>query len=258
MKRNQISNQKNNNLNNFSSQRMNLLNNFQNNLKIHFDNINLLDLAFHHRSYANENGNHLLNNERLEFLGDSVLGMVVATYLYDSMRSHPEGDLAKIKSIVVSEMTLSDIAINIGVDKCLSLGKGEENSGGRQKKAILADAMEAVFGAYYLDSGFKSAEKLILELLVPEIEKVWENKHNHKDFKTMLQEMYQKKYKQCPKYNLVKKTGPDHDMVFWVTVEINGKTYGPEKGKSKKEAEQSVAKKVIEELEMIEDWGREK
>jgi len=224
--------------------------NFQKNLNINFNNLDLLELAFHHRSYANEQGNFLLNNERLEFLGDSVLGMVVATYLYDSMRNHPEGDLAKIKSIVVSEMTLSDIAIAIGVDKCLSLGKGEEHSGGRQKKAILADAVEAIFGAYYLDSGFKSAEKLILNLLVPEIEKVWENKH-HKDFKTMLQEMYQKKYKMCPKYNLVNKTGPDHDMVFWVTVEINGKTYGPEKGKSKKEAEQAVAKKVIEEFEVL-------
>jgi ribonuclease-3 len=95
-------NQKINNSNSLNSQRVNLLNNFQNKLKIHFDNINLLDLAFHHRSYANENGNHLLNNERLEFLGDSVLGMVVATYLYDSMRNHPEGDLAKIKSTVVS------------------------------------------------------------------------------------------------------------------------------------------------------------
>jgi ribonuclease-3 len=173
--------------------------------------------------------------------------MVVATYLYDSMSDHPEGDLAKIKSVVVSEMTLSDIAVRIGVDKCLSLGKGEEHSGGRQKKAILADAVEAIFGAYYLDSGFQKVEKLILNLLVPEIEKVWENRH-HKDFKTMLQEMYQKKYKQCPTYNLVKKTGPDHDMIFWVTVEVNGKVYGPEQGKSKKEAEQAVAKKVIEEI----------
>lgn len=235
------------------NQRKNQLLSFQQNLKINFKNLDLLELAFHHRSYANEHGNYLLNNERLEFLGDSVLGMVVATYLYDSMSNHPEGDLAKIKSVVVSEMTLSEIAINIGIDKCLSLGKGEEHSGGRQKKAILADAMEAVFGAYYLDSGFKNVEKLILELLIPEIEKVWENKH-HKDFKTMLQEFYQKKYKQCPKYNLVNKTGPDHDMIFWVTVEVNGKVYGPEKGKSKKEAEQSVAKKVIEELEIANDF----
>ena len=244
MKQNKNSNKHGNQ---FSYHRKEQLLNFQKSLNINFNNIELLDLAFHHRSYANEHGNFLLNNERLEFLGDSVLGMVVATYLYDSMSDHPEGDLAKIKSVVVSEVTLSDIAVRIGVDKCLSLGKGEEHSGGRQKKAILADAVEAIFGAYYLDSGFQKVEKLILNLLVPEIEKVWENRH-HKDFKTMLQEMYQKKYKQCPTYNLVKKTGPDHDMIFWVTVEVNGKVYGPEKGKSKKEAEQAVAKKVIEEI----------
>ena len=247
----------NKNVNQLSPLRKEQLFNFHKRLNISFNNLELLDLAFHHRSFANEHGNFLLNNERLEFLGDSVLGMVVATYLYGAMGDHPEGDLAKIKSVVVSEATLSDIAVEIGIDKCLSLGKGEENSGGRQKKAILADAVEAVFGAYYLDSGFQKVEKLILTLLVPEIEKVWENRH-HKDFKTMLQEMYQKKYKQCPKYNLVNKTGPDHDMVFWVTVEINGKTYGPEKGKSKKEAEQAVAKQVIEELEKIEDWGKYK
>ena len=178
-----------------SSSRKTTLNHFQKKLFIRFKNISLLDLAFHHRSFANESGLHNMNNERLEFLGDSVLGMVVATYLYENMQDHPEGDLAKIKSVVVSEITLSEIALRIGIDSCLSLGKGEEHSGGRSKKAILADAMEAVFGAYYLDSGFKEVEKLILELLIPEIQKVWENRH-HKDFKTLLQEYFQKKCKQ--------------------------------------------------------------
>ena len=213
---------------------------FQKNLSIKFSDINLLDLAFHHRSYANEHGNHINNNERLEFLGDSVLGIAVADYLYKTMKDHPEGDLAKIKSVVVSEMTLSEIAINIGIQKMLLLGKGEENSGGRSKKALLADATEAVFGAYYLDSGFKVAEKLILKLLVPEIEKVWENRH-HKDFKTLLQEYYQKKCRKCPEYKLEKITGPDHERVFWVSVYLGDKVYGPEKGSSKKEAEQAAA-----------------
>ena len=122
----------------------------------------------------------------------------------------------------------------------LLLGKGEENSGGRSKKALLADATEAVFGAYYLDSGFKVAEKLILKLLVPEIEKVWENRH-HKDFKTLLQEYYQKKCRKCPEYKLEKITGPDHERVFWVSVYLGDKVYGPEKGSSKKEAEQAAA-----------------
>lgn len=224
-----------------SSSRKKDLISFQKNLNIKFSNINLLDLAFHHRSYANEHGNHLDNNERLEFLGDSVLGIAVADYLYKTMKDHPEGDLAKIKSVVVSEMTLSEIAVNIGIQEMILLGKGEENSGGRTKKALLADATEALFGAYYLDSGFKVAEKLILRLLVPEIEKVWENRH-HKDFKTMLQEYFQKKSKECPVYKLDKITGPDHDRVFWVSVSLKDKVYGPAQGKSKKEAEQAAAK----------------
>lgn len=232
---------------NINSHRKTELLSFQKRLGIKFKNLSLLDLAFHHRSFANESGLHTMNNERLEFLGDSVLGMVVATYLYESMMDHAEGDLAKIKSVVVSEMTLSEIAVRIGIDVCLSLGKGEENSGGRAKKAILADAMEAVFGAYYLDSGFKEVEKLILELLVPEIQKVWENRH-HKDFKTLLQEYFQKKYKQCPKYVLVKKTGPDHDRIFWVSVDLNGQIFGPATGKNKKEAEQAAAKHAWESI----------
>ena len=224
-----------------SADRKKELSSFQKNLDIKFKDIHLLDLAFHHRSYANEHSNYRENNERLEFLGDSVLGIAVADYLYKTMNDHPEGDLAKIKSVVVSEMTLSEIAVNIGVQRMMLLGKGEENSGGRNKKALLADATEAMFGALYLDSGFKVAEKLILSLLVPEIEKVWENRH-HKDFKTLLQEYYQKKCKECPVYKLEKVSGPDHERVFWVSVCLGNKVYGPEKGSSKKEAEQAAAK----------------
>ena len=128
---------------------------FQRSAGIKFKNLDLLDLAFHHRSFSNESQQHVrLNNERLEFLGDAVLGMVTASHLYESMEDKPEGDLAKTKAVVVSEPVLSEIALRLGIDKCLILGKGEEQSGGRKKKAILADAMEAVIGAYYLDSGF--------------------------------------------------------------------------------------------------------
>ena len=216
--------------------------NFSKKLSIRFNNLFLLDLAFHHRSFSNEasKGQTRENNERLEFLGDAVLGMATASYLYEKMFDKPEGDLAKIKSVVVSEMTLAPIALNIGVDKCLILGKGEELSGGRKKKAILADALEAIIGALYLDSGYKVAEQLVLQLIVPEIDKVLENKH-HKDYKTSLQEFYQKKYKSCPVYELVKKTGPDHDRTFWVTVHLGNISYGPARGKSKQEAEQAAA-----------------
>jgi len=191
------------------------------------------------------------NNERLEFLGDTVLGLSIASYLYKTMPEKTEGELSKIKSVVVSEMTLSQLALAIGIDSLLVLGKGEEFSGGRQKKAILADALEAVIGAVYMDSGYVPAEKFVLSLMIPEIIKVKENRHL-RDYKTILQEYSQKKFKHYPEYILVKKTGPDHDRTFWVSVQVNGQTYGPEKGKNKKEAEQASAKIASEQLNISE------
>lgn len=223
---------------------------FQKKAGIRFRDIGLLDLAFHHRSFSNETTKERVNNERLEFLGDAVLGMAVAGRLYALMADRPEGDLAKTKSVVVSEDTLSGIALVIGIDECLVLGKGEELSGGRQKKAILADAMEAVIGALYLDSGFRSAEQFILAIMDPQILLVMQNRH-HRDFKTLLQEHVQKSFKTVPKYVLARKSGPDHDRTFWVTVEINGMVYGPEQGKNKKEAEQAVASVAARSLGLL-------
>jgi len=217
-------------------------------LSIHFNDLELLDLAFHHRSYSNENTQHRhYNNERLEFLGDSVLGMATATFLYEDMMENPEGDLARIKSIVVSEASLAPIALKIGIDKMLVLGKGEELSGGRQKKAILADCVEAVIGAYYLDCGYEAAEKLVLSFMVPEIRKVQQDK-GQKDYKTLLQEWFQKKYKAVPVYELVKKSGPDHDRTFWVSVHLKENVFGPAQGKNKKSAEQNAAKLAYEKI----------
>ncbi|ULQ59972.1 ribonuclease III [Brucepastera parasyntrophica] len=218
---------------------------FQKQAGLRFRDTGLLDLAFHHRSFSNENTKHeqsksRINNERLEFLGDAVLGMVTAARLYSLMSEYSEGDLAKIKSVVVSEDTLSGIALTLHVNEYLVLGKGEEMSGGRQKKAILADALEAIIGALYLDSGYKAAEHFVLSLMNPQIQLVVQNRHA-RDHKSLLQEYIQKKYKTVPKYTLVKKTGPDHDRTFWVTVDVQGKTYGPESGKNKKEAEQAAA-----------------
>lgn len=216
---------------------------FCKNLGLSFNNLNILDLAFHHRSFSNENTeHHRYNNERLEFLGDSVLGLVTAAFLYEDMMDNAEGDLAKIKSNVVSEKSLAPIAREVmHIDQYLILGKGEELSGGRKKPAILADAVEAVIGALYLDSGYEAAEKLVLRLIVPEIRKVQQDRGN-KDYKSLLQEYYQKKNRTCPVYELVKMTGPDHDKTFWVSVHLGSTTYGPESGKSKKAAEQEVAK----------------
>lgn len=206
-----------------------------------FKDIELLELAFHHRSFSNENLSHKhYNNERLEFLGDSVLGLATAAFLYQDMEENQEGDLAKIKSVVVSEKSLAPIALKFGIDKMLILGRGEELSGGRNKPAILADCMEAIIGAYYLDQGFEVAEKYILSFIIPEVRKVQHD--GGKDYKTLLQEVYQKKYKHCPVYNTVNISGPDHDQTFSVCVVLGDVTYGPETGKSKKEAEQNVAK----------------
>ncbi len=212
-------------------------------VKIRFKNIELLDLAFHHRSITNEK-KHVKNNERLEFLGDSVLGIVTAAYLYKSFENSPEGDLAKIKSAVVSEKALAPVAIELGIDKLLVLGKGEEATGGRTKPAILADCMEAIIGAYYLDSGYKNAEKYVLEFIIPQIDRAVSD--GIKDYKTQLQELYQKKTKKVPVYKLVEKTGPAHDQTFVVTVNLGEKLFGPAHAKTKKDAEQAAAKIALD------------
>ncbi len=213
---------------------------FERNAKVRFKRLDLLNLAFTHRSYANENPGIVDNNEKLEFLGDSVLGIVVSEYLFRSLPDKNEGDLARIKSFVVSENSLAQIARTLRVDNFILIGKGEEYSGGREKKAILADCMEAIIGAYYLDSGIKSARNFVLSFFVEEIDKVLENKHQ-KDYKTLLQEYAQKKYHSYPRYRLVKKSGPDHDRTFWIDVELNNRSFGPGKGKNKKQAEQEAA-----------------
>ncbi|MCR5724431.1 MAG: ribonuclease III [Treponema sp.] len=236
---------------NIPSERKKKLIHFCKNVGIHFGDLQLLDLAFHHRSFSNENMHYAhCNNERLEFLGDSVLGMATATFLYEDMAENHEGDLARIKSIVVSEQTLAPIALSLGIDQMLILGKGEEMNGGRTKKAILADAVEAVIGAYYLDSGYEAAEKFVLSFIVNEVRKVQQDK-GQKDYKTILQELYQKKYKQCPTYELLKSTGPDHDRIFWVNVHLGKQVFGPAQGKNKKEAEQNAAKLAYNSLHAI-------
>jgi ribonuclease III len=202
--------------------------------------LDLLNLALCHRSFANESGAATGNNEKLEFLGDSVLGLVVSEHLFEELPDKNEGDMAKIKSFVVSEDSLSEIARVMKIDNFILIGKGEEYSGGRNKKALLADALEAITGAFFLDSGFKSCRKFILGYIVDEINKVLENRHK-KDYKTLLQEYVQRRFRTYPKYTLVQKTGPDHDKTFWIEVKIKDKAYGRGDGKNKKVAEQKAA-----------------
>ncbi len=213
---------------------------FEDHANIRFRNLEFLNLAFSHRSYANESDGSVDNNEKLEFLGDSVLGLVVCEYLYMKLPGKSEGELARVKSFVVSEASLEAVGKQLRIENFILIGRGEEYSGGRSKRAIIADCMEAIFGAYYLDSGFKDARKFILDIIVPEINKVLEDRHE-KDYKTLLQELVQKRYKSYPKYTLAQKTGPDHDRTFWINVSVEGREYGPGKGKNKKEAEQAAA-----------------
>jgi len=203
-----------------------------------------------HRSLSNEmplqNGSKL-NNERLEFLGDSILGAVCADLLYQNFKEKSEGEIAKIKAVVVSEDVLSVIALNLQIDKMLLLGKGEEMSGGRTKKAILADAMEALIGALYLDSGYKTIFNFVSRCILPEINKVTGDNF-HKDYKSILQEYCQQQYRCYPEYIMIKRTGPEHDRTFWMEVRIGENICGTGKGRNKKSAEQEAAKAAWEQL----------
>jgi ribonuclease-3 len=220
---------------------------FEKQAQIRFRKLEFLNQAFSHRSFAHEAGENGENNERLEFLGDSVLGLVVAEYVYAALPDQPEGELARIKSFVVSEASLSEIARGLRVDNFILIGKGEEYSGGRSKKTILADCLEAIIGAYYLDSGFPASQRFVKAMLIPEINKVLENRHA-KDYKTLLQEFVQKRMKTYPKYRVMQKTGPDHDKTFWIEVHVGERSFGAGKGKNKKEAEQEAARLAWESM----------
>jgi ribonuclease-3 len=224
--------------------RKKLLAAFQKAANIHFRDQKLLNLAFMHRSLSNETGLRI-NNERLEFLGDAILGAVTATLLYGHLADKVEGELAKIKSVVVSEGILSNVARQLQIDNLLLLGKGEENSGGRQKDALLADALEALIGALYLDSGYKAAFNFVSLWMDQEIIRVRDNNY-HQDYKSLLQELSQHLFHSYPSYHLIKRSGPDHARLFWIEVTVNGKTFGPGMGKNKKSAEQEAAKPAYE------------
>ena len=207
----------------------------------------LLSEALNHSSYANEHraeGMH--SNERLEFLGDSVLGFVTAEYLYALHPDAPEGHLTRTRAALVCEQSLHEVAQKLELGKYLKLGKGEEAGGGRQRPSIRADAVEAVLAAVYLDGGIGQARKLIHSLILnQEREKI----ANGRDFKTALQELVQRESGQVLSYRLVGESGPDHAKTFSMEVLLNGQPVGSGEGRSKKEAEQVAAKAAVEKLE---------
>ncbi|HHZ12964.1 MAG: ribonuclease III [Caldicoprobacterales bacterium] len=212
-----------------------------------FKNPELLLNALTHSSYANENRGRISDNERLEFLGDAVLGLVIADYLYRLFEEHKEGDLTKIRASIVSEEPLSLIARDIGLGQFLLLGKGEANTGGRDRDSVLADAVEAVIGAVYLEAGINQAKELIIGLFSSLMEKSFQGK-GFQDYKTNLQEMLQAKGEEEIVYRVIKESGPDHNKEFVVEVLCGRRVIGRGKGKSKKEAEQRAAKEALEKI----------
>lgn len=211
-----------------------------------FQNEKLFRKAMTHSSYANEQrARRIQNNERLEFLGDSVLGFVSADYLYNHFPELPEGELTKLRAAVVCEQTLYEIAKELGIDEEIRLGHGEELGGGRQRPSILADAVEALLGAIYLDGGIEPARAFVLSF-VPRKAEAARRGGAFKDYKTMLQEIVQKNRQETLEYRLAGAEGPDHNKLFTMQLLLNSNVFAEGRGRSKKEAEQMAAKQALE------------
>ena len=205
----------------------------------------LLDNALTHSSYANEHREQgALSNERLEFLGDSILGLVVADHLYRTRPDLPEGDLTRIRAALVCENSLVDVAKELDLGSYLKLGKGEESGGGRHRPSIQADAVEAMLAAVYLDGGIGQARKLIHDLILGHERETAAGR----DYKTALQELVQRESGQVLTYHLTGESGPDHAKIFAMEVLLNGQAIGAGTGHSKKEAEQAAAKAAVEKM----------
>ena len=214
-------------------------------LGYHFKDRALLENALTHSSYANENRGALGSNERLEFLGDSVLGMVTADFLFKEHPDLPEGDLTRTRAALVCEESLVEVADLLDLGVYLKLGRGEEAGGGRERPSIRADAVEAVLAAVYLDGGLVEARKIIQRFI---LDKETE-KSASRDYKTTLQELVQRESGQVLTYRLTGESGPDHAKVFSVEVDLNGQKVGEGTGHSKKEAEQMAARAAIARLD---------
>ena len=211
---------------------------FEQNIQYTFKDKSLLTLALTHSSYANESKNHIEYNERLEFLGDAVLQLVTSEKLYKENPNMPEGKMSKTRAALVCEDALANYSKQIELGRFMFLGKGEDNTGGRERPSILADAFEALIGAIFLDGGIAPAKKFILRFLNDK------NLHMH-DYKTLLQEIIQQNPEEQLEYELVEESGPDHDKHFVVEVHLNSNPIGRGGGRSKKEAEQQAAREAL-------------
>ncbi len=219
------------------------LSNIQLRLSYTFKDEELLERALTHKSYANEN-KRTSHNERMEFLGDAVLGLVVSEHLMKTCPDSTEGDLSRFRAAVVSEPALASVARELGLGDFLLLGKGEDQSGGRNKDSLLADCLEALIAAVYLDAGKDAAEALVIRIFDAVITKTC-SIGSLLDYKTDLQEICQERLKQLPEYRVLSETGPDHQKQFEMEVWIKGRLSGHGRGKSKKEAEQGAAREAL-------------
>ena len=207
----------------------------------------LLDNALTHSSYANEHREQgALSNERLEFLGDSILGLVVADHLYRTRPDLPEGDLTRIRAALVCENSLVDVAKELDLGSYLKLGKGEESGGGRHRPSIQADAVEAMLAAVYLDGGAEEARRFVYTFILSNAPRA--AREGSHDFKTLLQELVQRDGAESPLYRMTGESGPDHAKIFAMEVLLNGQAIGAGTGHSKKEAEQAAAKAAVEKM----------
>ncbi|MBU3812354.1 MAG: ribonuclease III [Candidatus Niameybacter stercoravium] len=214
-----------------------------------FNNTNNLKEAITHRSFANEHRNHQMkDNERLEFLGDAILDLIISKYLFDKYPVMPEGDLSKVRASIVCEGSLAKTARNIDLGAFILLGKGEEMTGGRTRNSILADAFEAVTGAIFVDGAFEDVVKFLQTTLIENVDSL-SVEDLYTDYKTILQENIQKESMQPLHYEVVDEKGPDHDKDFYVAVYHGEVCLGKGIGKSKKEAEQQAAKTALKALE---------
>jgi ribonuclease-3 len=217
---------------------------WSNGLKLDFKNPKLLNQALTHSSYSNEIGNQIPDNQRLEYLGDSVLGLAINEYLYNRFPSSNEGQLARMKSALVSESALARAAKKIDLGSMLLMGRGEKSSGGAQRPSSLADALEAVIAAVYLDRGLKSSESFILMIMKDQLKEL-SDPRNVSDPKSRLQENVQKKSKVPPVYEILSESGPDHRKSFVCRVMVNGHEMGRGEGPSRKRAEQEAAREAL-------------
>jgi ribonuclease-3 len=228
--------------------------NFQNKYNILFSDSSLIATALKHRSYLNMTNEPRINsNERLEFLGDAVLDLVVTHFLYSKFPHKTEGQLSKVKSVLVSKPVLADIAVDMSLGELVMMNRGEEKSGGRQRKSILADAFEAIIGAIFLDAGLAEAEQFIQKYLLSDYRKIL-RRGLYKNYKSMLLEYSQSNGEGLPDYRIVRELGPDHAKEFAVEVWVGQEKLGEGTGKSKKIAEQEAARQAVKKLNLEEKY----